>query len=192
MQNRPAVTEMKTPQSGMRNTDDLTSGNSGVVLAEIDAGFAPSVDDQPPRCDPSASIARSTAAMQQWLDTQHLKFPELVLENGSGLSRAERISAQSLAALLQRATHSPFSAELVSSLPILGIDGTMKKRFKDNEIAGYAHLKTGMLEGVKSLAGYVQANSGEQWVVVFIINHPNAKHGQAAQDELIEWLQKHH
>ena len=128
--------------------------------------------------------------MQQWLDTQRLKFPELVLENGSGLSRAERISPQSLAELLQRATHSPFSAELVASLPILGMDGTMKKRFKDNEIAGYAHLKTGMLEGVKSLAGYVQAHSGEQWIVVFIINHPNAKHGQDAQDALIEWLQK--
>ncbi|MDH4286255.1 MAG: D-alanyl-D-alanine carboxypeptidase, partial [Gallionella sp.] len=121
-----------------------------------------------------------------------LQIPELVLENGSGLSRAERISPQSMAELLQRATRSPFSAELVASLPILGMDGTLKKRFKDSEIVGYAHLKTGMLEGVKSLAGYVQANSGEQWVVVFIINHPNAKHGQAAQDALIEWVQKRH
>ena len=130
--------------------------------------------------------------MLQWLNTQQLRFPELVLENGSGLSRAERISPQSLADLLQHAAHSPFYPELAASLPILGMDGTMKKRFKDNEIAGYAHLKTGMLEGVKSLAGYVQGHSGQQWIVVFLINHPNAKHGQAAQDALIEWLQKRH
>ncbi|MDO8262029.1 MAG: D-alanyl-D-alanine carboxypeptidase/D-alanyl-D-alanine-endopeptidase [Gallionella sp.] len=192
LQNRPAMTEVNTLQSGITNTGNPTPATSDAELAQHDSGFAASADEQPQRCDPSASIARSTAAMRQWLDTQRLKFPELVLENGSGLSRAERISPQSLAELLQRAAHSPFSAELVASLPILGMDGTMKKRFKDNEIAGYAHLKTGMLEGVKSLAGYVQAQSGEQWVVVFIINHPNAKHGQDAQDALIEWLQKRH
>ena len=137
-----------------------------------------------------ANIARSTAAMRQWLNNQQLQFPELVLENGAGLSRKERISAQHLAELLQRATNSPFNAELEASLPILGMDGTVKKRFKDNEIAGYAHLKTGSLEGVKSIAGYVKAHSGKQWIVVFIVNHPNAALAQPAQDALIEWLQK--
>jgi D-alanyl-D-alanine carboxypeptidase/D-alanyl-D-alanine-endopeptidase (penicillin-binding protein 4) len=136
------------------------------------------------------TIARSTAAMQQWLRTQQLQFPELVLENGAGLSRKERISAYHLAEILQRATHSPFSAELEASLPILGMDGTVKKRFKDSEIAGYAHLKTGTLDGVKSMAGYVQAHSGKQWIVVFIVNHSNAALAQPAQDALIEWLQK--
>jgi len=72
------------------------------------------------------------------------------------------------------------------------MDGTVKKRFKDNEIAGYAHLKTGSLEGVKSIAGYVQAHSGKQWIVVFIVNHANAALAQPAQDALIEWLQKEH
>ncbi len=139
---------------------------------------------------PPANIARSTAAMQQWLKTQQLQFPELVLENGAGLSRKERISALHLSELLQRAMNSPFYAELEASLPILGMDGTVKKRFKDNEIAGYAHLKTGSLEGVKSIAGYVQSHSGKQWIVVFIVNHPNAALAQPAQDALIEWLQK--
>lgn len=197
LQSRPAMAMANTPQSGTPETGTLTyatpaSTTSDSELAKPDSGFASTADEQPLHCDPSASIARSTAAMQQWLNTQRLKFPELVLENGSGLSREERISPQSLAELLQRATHSPFSAELVASLPILGMDGTMKRRLKDNESAGYAHLKSGMLEGVKSLAGYVHARSGEQWIVVFIINHPNARHGQAAQDALIEWLQKHH
>ena len=66
----------------------------------------------------------------------------------------------------------------------------MKKRFKDNDIAGYAHIKSGMLEGVKSIAGFVKSHSGKQWVVVFVINHPNASRAQPAQDALIEWLQK--
>jgi D-alanyl-D-alanine carboxypeptidase/D-alanyl-D-alanine-endopeptidase (penicillin-binding protein 4) len=139
---------------------------------------------------PAANISRSAAAMQRWLKTQQLQFPELVLENGAGLSRTERISAAHLAELLQRATRSPFQAELEASLPILGMDGTVKKRFKDSGVAGYAHLKTGSLEGVKSLAGYVKAHSGKQWIVVFIVNHPNAASAQPAQDALIEWLQK--
>ncbi len=134
-------------------------------------------------------IARSSATVQQWLDRQHLQFPELVLENGAGLSRTERISAQHLADVLQRAARSPYSAELEASLPILGMDGTVKKRFKDSGIAGHAHLKTGTLEGVKSIAGYVHAKSGKQLIMVFIINHPNAALGQPAQDALIEWLQ---
>ncbi len=141
---------------------------------------------------PGANITGSIAAMQQWLKTQHLQFPELVLENGAGLSRKERISALHLAELLQHATRSPFYAELAASLPILGMDGTVKKRFKDNGIAGYAHLKTGSLQGVKSIAGYVKARSGKQWIMVFIVNHPNAALAPAAQDALIEWLQTAH
>jgi len=136
------------------------------------------------------NIARGSATVQQWLDKQHLQFPELVLENGAGLSRTERISAQHLADVLQRAAHSPFSAELEASLPILGMDGTVKKRFKDSEIAGHAHLKTGTLEGVKSIAGYIHGKSGKQWIMVFIINHPNAALGQPAQDALIGWLEQ--
>jgi serine-type D-Ala-D-Ala carboxypeptidase/endopeptidase (penicillin-binding protein 4) len=139
-----------------------------------------------------ANIALSTATMRHWLKTQQLQFPELVLENGAGLSRKERISAMHLAELLQRATSSPFHAELEASLPILGMDGTVKKRFNDSGIAGYAHLKTGSLKGVKSIAGYVQAQSGKRWIVVFLVNHPNAALAQPAQDALIEWLQTQH
>lgn len=139
-----------------------------------------------------ADIARSSAAVQQWLSRSQMQFPDLVLENGAGLSRKERISAQHLADVLQRATRSLYSAELEASLPILGLDGTVKKRFNDCELTGHAHLKTGTLEGVKSIAGYVHAQSGKQWTVVFIINHANAALGQAAQDAFIEWLEKNH
>ncbi len=134
------------------------------------------------------SITNSKAAIAHWLEKQ--PFVELVLENGAGLSRTERISAAHLADILQQAADGPFAAEFTASLPILGMDGTVKKRFKGDKIAGSAHLKTGSLEGVKSLAGYVHAAHGKQRVLVFIINHPNAKYGQSAQDALIAWLEK--
>jgi D-alanyl-D-alanine carboxypeptidase/D-alanyl-D-alanine-endopeptidase (penicillin-binding protein 4) len=139
---------------------------------------------------PAADITRSIAVTQQWLATQHLSFPELVVENGAGLSRKERISARHIAELLQRAMSSPFHAELEASLPILGVDGTVKKRFRDSDMAGYAHLKTGTLDGVKSIAGYVRAHDGKQWIMVFIVNNGNAALAEPAQNALIEWLQK--
>ncbi|HZW24261.1 MAG TPA: D-alanyl-D-alanine carboxypeptidase/D-alanyl-D-alanine-endopeptidase [Gallionella sp.] len=135
----------------------------------------------------NASIERSTQTVTDWLQKRGLDFPELVLENGAGLSRRERISAAHLAQLLQHAMIHPYSAELQSSLPILGVDGSVKKRLKESPAASHAHLKTGTLEGVKTLAGYVRSRR-EEWVVVFFINHPNAKRGQAAQDALVEWV----
>jgi len=138
----------------------------------------------------NASIARSTQAVTDWLASKQLNFTELVLENGAGLSRKERISAAHLAQLLQHAAAHPYSAELQPILPILGIDGSVKKRLKESPAASHAHLKTGTLEGVKTIAGYVRSQGSKEWVMVFFINHPNAKRGQAAQDALIEWVQQ--
>lgn len=134
------------------------------------------------------SIDRSELALRTWLDRSDLHFRELVLENGAGLSRKERISADHLADLLQHAANHPLSSELRSSLPILGVDGSVKKRLRDSEAASHAHLKTGTLAGVKTLAGYVKSKSGREWIVVFLINHPYAQRGTDAQDALIEWL----
>jgi serine-type D-Ala-D-Ala carboxypeptidase/endopeptidase (penicillin-binding protein 4) len=136
------------------------------------------------------SIERSVLAMQAWLERNRLHFSEVVLENGAGLSRKERISASHMAQLLQHAYTHPLSAELQASLPILGVDGSVRKRLRDSPAASHAHLKTGTLEGVKTIAGYVKSKSGREWIVVFFINHPYAKRGQDAQDALIEWLQK--
>lgn len=169
--------------------DGLTSMQSGGdIAAATSAASAPAAVSRPDATAP-ASIPRSIARMRLWLHDRQLDFPELVLENGSGLSRTERISASHMAALLQLAAHSPFYPELESSLPILGMDGTVRKRFRDTDLAGYAHLKTGTLDDVKSMAGYVDARDGKQWIVVFIINHPRAQRGRAAQDALIAWVQ---
>jgi D-alanyl-D-alanine carboxypeptidase/D-alanyl-D-alanine-endopeptidase (penicillin-binding protein 4) len=137
-------------------------------------------------------IARSIFAMQNWLTREDMEFKELVLENGAGLSRIERISAAHMAQLLEHAAAHPLSAELQASLPILGADGSVQQRLSDSPAARHAHLKTGTLEGVKTLAGYVRSMRNKDWVVVFFINHPNAKHGQDAQDALVEWLATQH
>jgi D-alanyl-D-alanine carboxypeptidase/D-alanyl-D-alanine-endopeptidase (penicillin-binding protein 4) len=137
-----------------------------------------------------ASIELSEIALRNWLTKKGFDFPELVLENGAGLSRKERISPLSLSLLLQDIQLSPFSAEIEASLPIVGVDGTMRKRHDNCAVTTHAHLKTGSLEGVKSIAGFLQSRSGKQWILVFIINHPNAAAGQHAQDELIEWLEQ--
>jgi D-alanyl-D-alanine carboxypeptidase/D-alanyl-D-alanine-endopeptidase (penicillin-binding protein 4) len=163
---------------------------SPVEDMEMEIASMPQATSAPASTTPPASIALSEIALRRWLNSKELNFPELVLENGAGLSRRERISPLNLSLLLQSINASPYSAELEASLPIIGIDGTIKRRLDNHAVTSHAHLKTGSLEGVKSIAGYVQSRSGKQWVLVFIINHSNASAGQRAQDELIEWLEK--
>jgi D-alanyl-D-alanine carboxypeptidase/D-alanyl-D-alanine-endopeptidase (penicillin-binding protein 4) len=128
---------------------------------------------------------RAARAVQAWLASRGLEMPELVLENGSGLSRVERISAGSLARLLADAYAGPLMPEFISSLPLAGVDGTMKKR---NGAVGSAHIKTGMLADVRAIAGYVLAASGRRYAVVAIINHPNARDAQGVHDALLQWI----
>ncbi len=127
-------------------------------------------------------------AIRHWLTGRGLNFPELVVENGAGLSRIARISSQHLAELLLTAYRSPVFSELESSLPIVAVDGTMRRRMKDNGVAGHAHIKSGSVDGVKTIAGYLFDKKGRRMVVVFMINHPNATLGRGAQDALLDWV----
>jgi serine-type D-Ala-D-Ala carboxypeptidase/endopeptidase (penicillin-binding protein 4) len=136
---------------------------------------------------PPGTTAKGERAIKAWLAQKGLEFPELVIENGAGLSRQERISAKSLGNLLVDASNSPVMPELISSLPIAGTDGTMKKRLKNNGITGRAHIKTGTLDGVKTIAGYVLGKSGKRYAVVFLVNHANAGEADVAQDALLQW-----
>jgi D-alanyl-D-alanine carboxypeptidase/D-alanyl-D-alanine-endopeptidase (penicillin-binding protein 4) len=131
------------------------------------------------------SMASGGAAVRNLLTARGIDVPELVLENGCGLSRVERISAGSLGRVLEDAWKSQWMAELVSSLPISGVDGTMKTR---DVPTGAAHMKTGLLEDTRAVAGYLLAASGKRYVVVAIVNHPNARYGTGAHDALLEWV----
>ncbi|MDP1898884.1 MAG: D-alanyl-D-alanine carboxypeptidase/D-alanyl-D-alanine-endopeptidase [Rubrivivax sp.] len=112
---------------------------------------------------------------------------ELVIDNGSGLSRHTRISAQRLARLLLQAYDSPVMSELMSSLPITGLDGTLRR---SRATPGRAHLKTGSLRDVAGLAGYVLSDSGRRYVLVAIINHPQAHAARPALAALVQWTMR--
>ena len=134
------------------------------------------------------STRGAAQVVDKWLAERGMAFPELEIENGSGLSRTEHITPAHLGTLLLAAWRGPLMSEFVSSLPIAAVDGTMKKRLHDQGVAGHAHIKTGSLRGVKTIAGYVHDRKGRGVAVVFFINHPDASAGQAAQDALLEWV----
>jgi D-alanyl-D-alanine carboxypeptidase/D-alanyl-D-alanine-endopeptidase (penicillin-binding protein 4) len=115
-----------------------------------------------------------------------------VLDNGAGLARDARVSAGNLAALLSTAWKSPYMPEFVSSLAIIGEDGTVKKRLRHGEATGRAHLKTGTLRDVRAMAGYVTGASGKRYIVVFLLNNEKADEKAGAlryfDDALVAWL----
>lgn len=138
-----------------------------------------------PGPDPQGTLENGRAAMAAWWEKTLPQLPAPVLDNGSGLSRAERISAASLAALLQHAAQSRVAQDLIDSLPVAGLDATMRERAKG--VAGQAFIKTGSLRDVAAVAGYAQGASGARYIVVGIVNHPNAGAARNALDALIQW-----
>ena len=134
-----------------------------------------------------ATLEKSSQAVHAWLAEKQIAAPELVLENGAGLSRLERISAATLSRMLLAAYHSPDYSEFESALPILAVDGTLRRRFVDSPLGGRAHLKTGTLKDARALAGYVFNRDGKRMVFVLLINHPNADRVEATQRALLEW-----
>ena len=135
-----------------------------------------------------ATAALGAQLVQRWLASKDIDAPELVLENGSGLSRAERIAPRTLGRILLAAFRSPLMPEFVASLPLAGFDGTMRGRLWNKSVAGSAHVKTGSLNDVRAIAGYVLAASGKRYAVVAIINHANAAAGTEAHDALLQWI----
>ena len=133
----------------------------------------------------ASNFPASRTVMQRWWQERISQDEPLNIDNGSGLSRTERISAQALGRLLQSAYRSPLMPELISSLPISGIDGTMKRSKSNSQ--GSAHLKTGSINGVTAIAGFVHATNGKHYVLVALVNHPNAPAARAAFDALVDW-----
>jgi len=135
-----------------------------------------------------ATLDKGDRAVRAALARQGVATDKLVLENGAGLSRIERISAGTLNQLLRAAYASPLFAEFESALPIVGLDGTLKRRFNGSPLAGNAHLKTGTLRDASALAGYVDTANGRRVAFVMLVNHANAGKAQAAQRALLEWV----
>lgn len=132
---------------------------------------------------------KGAQAIGQWLEARGLAFPELRLENGSGLSRIEQITPRHMGEMLVDAYNSPYRDDLMSSMAVLGVDGTLKNRMKNSSLAGRGRFKTGTLRDVRALAGYLQASNGQMYVISILHNDPRARAAvRAAHDDLVEWV----
>jgi D-alanyl-D-alanine carboxypeptidase/D-alanyl-D-alanine-endopeptidase (penicillin-binding protein 4) len=134
-----------------------------------------------------ATWKKGEQAIRAWVNEAGLKMPELVLENGSGLSRIERISAASLANMLSYAATRPVYYEFASSLPAVGLEGTQKGRLNGSAAEGAAWLKSGSLNGVRNLAGYLLGLNGSRRILIMLINHPKASAAAEAQAKMLNW-----
>jgi D-alanyl-D-alanine carboxypeptidase/D-alanyl-D-alanine-endopeptidase (penicillin-binding protein 4) len=160
---------------------DVNKFSNNVMARQVYLTLATASSEPPARAELAAESVR------HWLAVKGIPARELAIENGSGLSRTDRMSAASLAALLQSAWNSPVMPEFVASLPLAALDGTMKKRLIGEPVAGQAHVKTGLLSDVRAMAGYLLDRSGRRRIVVMLMNHPNAPDAEAATDALLRW-----
>ena len=136
------------------------------------------------RADPDDAKA-AQRVIRNWLAKKGITAPRLVIENGSGLSRAERISAREMAGMLQAAWHSPYAAEFIASMPLVGMDGTMRKRLKNTGMRGQGHIKTGTLNNVRAIAGFTRTAKGKNWVVVALLNDQRPWGASAILDQVL-------
>ena len=139
---------------------------------------------------PPGTTEKGLAAVKAWLVEHDLDHPDLQLDNGAGLSRDARISAGLLGKLLLHVYQQAYMPEFIAALPVSGYDGTMAHRFNDTPLVGRAHIKTGLLDFVQSMAGYVTTATGKRYVVVLLHNDPRAhtRSAEVLQNQVINWI----
>ena len=178
---RPAFEQRSPPL--LESVREINKFSNNVMAQQLFLTLALQQDPARP-----ATPAAARELMRRWVSAR-LGDPgaELVVDNGSGLSREGRASARLLARLLQWSHDGPWAAELASSLPVMGLDGTLRRA---RTTPGRAHLKTGSLRDVTGLAGYVLSDSGRRYVLVAIVNHPQAQAARPALDALVQWTMR--
>lgn len=135
------------------------------------------------------TLAAAGRSVRAWFAAHGMDDRGLVLDNGSGLSRSERISPAQLAGLLRASQAGGQAPELLAALPVAGLDGTLSRRLKDGPAAGQARLKTGTLRDAVGLAGFVPDAAGRTWLFVALLNHPDAAaKGRPVLDALVNWV----
>jgi len=178
---RPVVSQLSPPLAEIVRDINKFSNNTMARQLYLALGVA--------SFGAPATPEKSDRALRQWLAQKPLDLPDLVVENGSGLSRIERVSARSLAAMLRAAWRSPVMPEFMSSMPVVGIDGTQRRRARTLSYAGQAHIKGGTINGVRAMAGYLVDTNARRWIVVCMINHPKVHNGNAHPffDRMLQW-----
>ena len=173
-----------------KNSDNTLARTIFLSLGSLEADPALGSRPLPPDGTTVTTSARADAAIRTWLQQHNIDSTGLVLDNGSGLSRLERATPAQLAGVLQAGLKSNWMPEFLSSLPIAATDGTMRRRLKDSPAATRARIKTGSLNGVIAIAGYVQDANNQPVVVVALLNDPRVANGagRAVLDALIDWV----
>ena len=139
---------------------------------------------------PPGTEAGGRAVIADWLARNDLEPCTLALENGAGLSRESRICASAMAEMLRFAWQQPYMPEYLASMSLSGLDGTLRRRFRNSELVGMAHLKTGSLDHVAAIAGYLQSRTGRRFVVVALQNYEDIHrgYGDEVQEALLRWV----
>ena len=135
------------------------------------------------------SLEKSREVINTWLKKKGFETENSFIDNGSGLSRKSVLSTKLLSDLLADASQHPDGQEFIQSLSIAGIDGTMRNRFRNHPAQGQLFIKTGTLNGVRAIAGYVNSQSGNQYTVATIQQHPGIGNGRgrAIQNAILDW-----
>ncbi len=139
------------------------------------------------------TLEKSRDAVTAWLNSKEIGMPELFVDNGSGLSRETRISVESLGDLLYWSYQQPWMPELLSSMSVAGVDGTLRRRLRSEPVAGRAHLKTGTVREASCIAGYVLDRDGRRWIVAVLVNGRDGQalgawRGHAVQHDILRWV----
>jgi serine-type D-Ala-D-Ala carboxypeptidase/endopeptidase (penicillin-binding protein 4) len=142
---------------------------------------------------PPGTEAGGRAVIQAWLQDKGLLPEHLYLDNGAGLSRETRVTAANMGAMLAYAWRQPYMPEYLASMSLSGLDGTLSRRFRDSELVGRAHMKTGSMDHVTAIAGYLQARSGRRFVIVALQNYEDIHRGpgREVQEALLRWVYEH-
>ncbi len=159
-----------------------TSDNTLARLLFLELGV-PAMAEQPQ----ATTLDLARQAVTDWYLKQGIPATGLVMDNGSGLSRSERISARTLAQTIAWTWASRHASDLLATLPVAGVDGTLRNRLKDSPATGVARMKTGSLRNVRALAGVVRDDQGRPWAVVAFLNsEDNIDAGRAVLDVLVD------
>lgn len=186
----PAFEQASLPLADVVRDINKYSNNVMAQQVFLSLSLPPSVPSSVSSTPPAATFEASREVVRSWWKERLPGVEAPTLENGSGLSRNERITAQALGQMLQTAYQSPVMPELMSSLPIVGVDGTLR-RTKTRTAQGAAHLKTGSLRDVAAVAGFVLGASGQRYVLVVIANHPTlANNARPVFEILMDWTHK--
>lgn len=164
---------------------DINKASDNVGARNLMLSLSPGFPGRP------ATLAGAQHVMDMWLRDQGLRDGDIEVENGSGLSHSERAKPRALVQLLRKAWRAEQAQAFFDSLPIAGVDGTMKGRLLGSRAAGQAYLKTGTLNDTRALAGYVYAASGKMYAVALMVNSADPAAGRPALDAMVAWLARH-